>query len=193
MCSSDLAVINIIALIILLIVNFITMVERDFLGGGKRAAQILLEPVGNYDHIALAEYGDTTVGRQAHGINTDNRRIQGQVVLGYGVVSQILGIKTCGAGNFVETCFVVYFPRDAAFDIAFGIAAADDVAVVGINGKTLGLDRRGRRTSRIRKNLNLRQTDNPARNLEALEFDGRVVDGYLARCGQCADIFVFQV
>ncbi|WP_244913396.1 hypothetical protein [Neisseria mucosa] len=73
--------------------------------------------------------------------------------MGYGVVSQLFGIKTCGAGNFVETCFVVYFPRDAAFDIALGIAAADDVAVVGINGKAFGLDRRGGRAPRVRKIL----------------------------------------
>ena len=164
-------------------------VEHNFLGGGKRAAQILLEPVGNHDHIALAEHGDASVGRQAHGIDADNRRIQGQVVLGYGVVSQLFGIKACGAGNFVETCLVVDFPRNTAFDVAFGITTPDDVAVVGINGKTLGLNRRGGGTPCIRENLNLRQTDDPARNLQALEFDGRVVDGNLARCGQCADIF----
>ena len=65
----------------------ILTVERDFLSGGKRAAQILLETVGNHDHIALAEYGDASVGRQAHSINADNRRIQRQVVLGHGVVA----------------------------------------------------------------------------------------------------------
>ena len=109
--------------------------------------------------------------------------------MSHGVVAQLFGIKSVRPFDFIETCFVVDFPRNTAFDVAFGITTPDDVAVVGINGKTLGLNRRGRGTPCIRENLNLRQTDDPARNLQALELDGRVVDGNLARCGQCADIF----
>ncbi|WP_244913369.1 hypothetical protein [Neisseria mucosa] len=86
---------------------------------------------------------------------------KGRLSWGYGRCIAALRDKNLRCGYFVETCFVVYFPRDAAFDIALGIAAADDVAVVGINGKAFGLDRRGGRAPRVRKNLNLRQPDDP--------------------------------
>ena len=65
--------------------------EGDGLAAREGLPQILFEAVADDDHVALAEDGYASVGRQADGIDADNRAVERDVVLGDGVVAQGFG------------------------------------------------------------------------------------------------------